>query len=98
MNTLAQDSIKPILDAESEACAMFYDHVGLGDEGRAASSVAAYKHVVAEFTRRGYEIYRLPQPINGSYQMLLLHNGVEVACIPIRIDVIVGEMKVYEKL
>ena len=94
MNTIAQDTMIPILKAENEATAKLYGHAGLGDEFRAPLDVQSHQNVIAEFTRRGYEIRRLPHQTKGAYQMLLLHNGNTIACVDIIIKIEVGELVV----
>ena len=95
MKTIAQQTMLPIHAAEADACARLYDLVGLGDEYRAPFDVGSHRNVIAEFTRRGYETVRIVSKVGADYQMLLLHNGVEVACILISIDIRIGDVKVF---
>ena len=96
MNTLAQDVATFLAEAENEAIARIYDKVGLGNMYRAAATARALKHVIAQFTKKGYETYRhtINTGVNGTlrYQMLLLHNGVEVAHQDIEVEIKIGEM------
>ena len=96
MNTLSQEVGTSIAEAENEAIARFYDKVGLGNMYRAAVSAQGLKHVIAQFTKRGYETYRhtINTGVDGTlrYQMLLMHNGVEVASQDIEVVIEIGEM------
>lgn len=97
MNTLSQEVGTFIAKAENEAIARFYDKVGLGNMYRAAATARALKHVIAQFTKMGYETYRhtISTGVDGTtlrYQMLLLHNGVEVAHQDIEVVIKIGEM------
>ena len=96
MNTLAQDTATFLAKAENEAIARFYDKVGLGNMYRAAVSAQGLKHVITQFTKKGYETYRhtINTGVDGTlrYQMLLLHNGVEIAHQDIKVVIEIGEM------
>ena len=101
MNTLAQDVATFIAEAENKAIARNYDKVGLGNMYRAAATARALKHVIAQFTKKGYETYRhtINTGVDGTlrYQMLLLRNGVEVASQDIEVVIKIGEMVEHEE-
>lgn len=96
MNSLSRDVAEHIGAVENEAVARFYDHVGLGNMYRAAVSGQGIKQVIAQFTKRGYETTRIPIGAEKNdtlrYQMLLLHEGREVARQDIKITTAIGDI------
>lgn len=87
MKTIAAEMHDPLLMAEDEAVAMLYDHVGLGDEYRAAETSNETRRIIREFKDAGYRVSRLEMEEENTFRMLLLHEGVVRAWQDITVDV-----------
>ena len=107
MNTMPKGVAEFIGTTENEAIARFYDRVGLGNLYRRANNTRSLKQVIGRFTKRGYEIVRVHEIIRMSaeggsdttvrYQMILLHEGVEIASQNIRVEAKITDMVVYDE-
>ena len=89
MRTIAAEMRDPLLIAEEEAVAMFYDHVGLGEEYRAADTSNETRRLIREFRDAGYKVARLELEEENTFRMILWHAGVVSAWqdITVKIDI-----------
>lgn len=76
MRTIAEEMRDPLLMAEDEAVARFYDHVGLGAEYRAAETSNETRRIIREFKDAGYKVSRLELEAENAFRMVLWYNGV----------------------
>ncbi len=88
MKTIAEEMRDPVLLVEDGAVAMFYDHVGLGTEYRAAETSNETRRLVREFRDAGYRVSRLDMEAENTFRMILWHDGVVTAWqdITVKID------------
>lgn len=89
MKTIAEQMRDPLLLAEDEAVARFYDHVGMGAEYRAAETSNETRRIIREFREAGYKVSRLEMEADNTFRMILWHDGVVTAWqdITVRIDI-----------
>ena len=92
MKTIAEEMRDPLLLAEDEAVARFYDHVGLGAEYRAAETSNETRRVIREFRNTGYKVSRMEMEDENTFRMILWHDGVVSAWQDITVSVNIGAM------
>ena len=87
MKTISESMRDPLLLAEDEAVARFYDHVGLGAEYRAADTSNETRRIIREFKDAGYKVSRLEMETENTFRMILWHNGVVTAWQDITVSI-----------
>ena len=92
MKTIAEEMRGPLLLAEDEAVARFYDHIGLGAEYRAAETSNETRRIIREFKDAGYKISRLELEAENTFRMILWHDGVVSAWQNITVDIDISPM------
>lgn len=92
MRTIAEEMRDPLLLAEDEAVARFYDHVGLGAEYRAAETSNETRRIIREFKDAGYKVSRLELEDENTFRMILWHNGVVYAWQDITVNIDISHM------
>ncbi len=75
MKTIAEEMRDPLLMAEDEAVARFYDYVELGAEYRAADTSHETRRIIREFRDAGYKVSRVEMEDETTFRMILWHNG-----------------------
>lgn len=92
MRTIATEMHDPLLMAEGEAVARFYDHVGLGAEYRAAVTSNETRRIIREFKEAGYRVSRLDTEDENTFRLMLWYDGVVRAWQDITVDVRIAPM------
>ena len=92
MKTIAEEMRGPLLLAEDEAVARFYDHIGLGAEYRAAETSNETRRIIREFKDARYKVTRLELEDENTFRMILWHNGVVSAWQDIMVDIDISPM------
>ena len=92
MRTIAEEMRAPLLVAEEEAVARFYDHVGLGAEYRAAETSDDTRRIIREFKDAGYKVARLELEDENTFRMILWHDGVVTAWQNITVSITTAPM------
>ena len=92
MKTIAEEMRDPLVMAEDEAVARFYDHVGLGAEYRAAETSNETRRVIREFRNTGYKVARIELEDENTFRMILWHNGVVTAWQDITVTIDISPM------
>ena len=92
MRTIAEEMRDPLLLAEDEAVARFYDHVGLGAEYRAAETSNETRRIIREFKEAGYKVARLEMEEENTFRMILWHDGIVTAWQDITVSIYTSHM------
>ena len=92
MKTIAEEMRGPLLLAEDEAVARFYDHIGLGAEYRAAETSNETRRIIREFKDARYKMSRLELEDVNTFRMILWHDGVVLAWQDITVDIDISPM------
>ena len=92
IRTISEEMRGPLLLAEDEAVARFYDHIGLGAEYRAAETSNETRRIIREFKDAGYKVSRLKLEDVNTFRMILWHDGVVLAWHDITVDIDISPM------